>query len=246
MKAMAAKTERRHEAILRNLVDQIVSGAIPVGAHIPFEIEIMARHAVSRTVARDALQRLAGFGMVDVRRRSGAVVVPSERWNMFEPLVLDATIKGKPNAAFLGGLFEARLILEPEAAALAATRIDAIALDDMAAALAVMRGGPMQDAFLEADMRFHTTILAATGNWVLRRFAGVIRAALLASISLTRARSPSPMLDRSIDMHAQVLSAIRSGDSVRSRLTMTWFLTEARVNLETALHEDPSQAGHNP
>jgi len=53
---------------------------------------------------------------------------------MLEPVVLDAAISGKPTAAFFFALFEARLMLEPEAAALAAARIGAEALDDMAAA----------------------------------------------------------------------------------------------------------------
>jgi DNA-binding FadR family transcriptional regulator len=173
-----------------------------------------------------------------VRRRSGAIVTPTARWNMLEPAVLDATMSGKPTAAFFTGLFEARLMLEPEAAALAAARIDAAALDSMAAALTVMRSAPLQDSFVDADMHFHATILDATGNWVLRQFAGAIRAALLASIRLSRARSPSPTLDRSIDMHDQVLSAIRTGDAVRSRTAMAWLLTAARVEVEAALKED--------
>jgi DNA-binding FadR family transcriptional regulator len=244
----AVKKERRHEAILRDLVGQIVSGAIPVAGRVPYESEIMLRYAVSRTVAREALQRLAGFGLVEVRRRRGATVMLSERWNMLEPTVLEASMRGRPGAAFFSGLFEARLVLEPEAAALAAMRIGPAAVDAMQAALAVMRESPLQDSFIEADLTFHTTILDSTGNWVLRQFAGAIRAALLASIRLTRARSPSPMLDRSIAMHGQVLSAIRSGDAVQSRLVMSWLLTEARVNLEAACQEDgsPEEPGALP
>ncbi len=232
------KAARRHEAILRDIVGQIVSGAIPVASRVPYESEIMARYAVSRTVAREAIQRMAGFGLVEVRRRRGAIVTPTARWNMLEPAVLEATMSGTPTAAFFSGLFEARLMLEPEAAALAAVRIGAEALERMAAALAVMRSAPLQDAFVDADMRFHTTILEATGNWVLRQFAGAIRAALLASIRVTRARSPSPTLDRSVDMHEQVLAAIRAGDAVRSRTAMAWLLTAARVEVEAALQED--------
>jgi len=232
----AIKAERRHEAILRDLVGQIVAGAIPAASRVPYESELAAHYAVSRTVARDAVQRLAVFGLVDVRRRSGAIVTPPEQWNMLEPVVLDAAMSGKPTAAFFAALFEARLMLEPEAAALAAGRIGAEALDDMAAALAVMRDAPSHDAFIDADLRFHTTILEAAGNWVLRQFAGAMRAALLASIRLTRAHSPS--LDRSADMHDQVLAAIRVGDAVRSRVAMAWLLTATRLEAEAALRED--------
>ena len=203
----------------------------------------MLCYAVSRTVARDALQRLAGFGLVDVRRRSGAIVLPSERWNMLDPAVLAATMSGTPTAAFFSGLFEARLTLEPEAAALAATRIAPATLAAMAAALAVMQSAPLQDSFVDADMRFHTAILDATGNWVLRQFAGAIRAALLASIQLTRARSPSPALSRSIDMHAEVLSAIRRQSATRSRLAMAWLLSEARVKSRRHCRRTPSNRG---
>ncbi len=236
MSEMAVKAERRHEAILRDLVGQIVSGAIPAANRVPYESELAARYAVSRTVARDAVQRLAVFGLVEVRRRSGAIVTPPERWNMLEPVVLDAAMSGKPSAAFFSALFEARLMLEPEAAALAAARIGAEALDGMAAALAVMRSAPSQDEFIDADLRFHTILLEATGNWVLRQFAGAMRAALLASIRLTRAHSPS--LDRAAEMHDQVLAAIRAGDGVRSRVAMAWLLTATRLEAEAALRED--------
>ena len=103
----AIKAERRHEAILRDLVGQIVSGTIPAASRVPYESELAAHYAVSRTVARDAVQRLAVFGLVDVRRRSGAIVTPPERWNMLEPVVLDSAISGKPTAAFFFALFEA-------------------------------------------------------------------------------------------------------------------------------------------
>lgn len=236
MNELATKAERRHEAILRDLVGQIVSGAIPPASRVPYESELAERYAVSRTVARDAVQRLAVFGLVEVRRRSGAIVTPAACWNMLEPLVLDAAMSGRPTAAFFSALFEARLMLEPEAAALAAARIGPEALNAMAAAASVMRDAASQDAFIEADLRFHTTILEATGNWVLRQFAGAMRAALLASIRLTRAHSPS--LEHSADMHDQVLSAIRAGDAVRSRVAMAWLLTSTRLEAEAALAED--------
>jgi DNA-binding FadR family transcriptional regulator len=234
--APVIKAERRYEAILRDLVDQIVSGTIPAASRVPYESEIAARYAVSRTVARDAVQRLAVYGLVEVRRRGGAIVTPTERWNMLEPIVLDAAMRGKPSPAFFSALFEARLLLEPEAAALAATRIDAEALARLAAALAVMRSVPPQEAFIEADLAFHTIILDATGNWVLRQFAGAMQAALLASIRLTHARSPS--LVHSANMHEQVLAAIRAGDAARSRVAAAWLLTETRLEVEAALQAE--------
>ncbi len=48
------KAERRHEAILRDLASQIVAGTIPAASRLPYESELATRHAVSRTVGRDA------------------------------------------------------------------------------------------------------------------------------------------------------------------------------------------------
>jgi len=229
------KPERRHEKILRDLVDQIVAGTIPVGARVPYESEIADRYRVSRTVAREAVQRLTGFGLVEVRRRSGAAVTPHERWNLLEPTVLDAAMRAKPSTAFFSALFEARLILEPAAAAMAAQRIDAEELEQIAAALAVMKDAPSQTAFVEADMRFHATILDATGNWVLRRFAGVLASAFKTSIRHTYAAGKS--MRRSLDMHNQVLAALRTGDVDRARAAMSWLLTQTRLEVEAMLRE---------
>lgn len=62
--------------IARELKEQIVSGAYPVGAQLPTEDELCERFSVSRYTVREALRRLREDGLVTSRQGAGTVVVP--------------------------------------------------------------------------------------------------------------------------------------------------------------------------
>src|SRR6185312_14296483 len=91
-------------------------------------------------------------------------------------------------------LFELRLILEAEAAALAAQRHDErhlnqmdAAIEQMSAALAGGRDGD-GEAFIDADLRFHLAVAEATGNRLvlhsMQAVRDVVRRALITVYSI--------------------------------------------------------------
>lgn len=56
------------------LLNQLVSGAAPVGSRLPSERRLAEVLGVSRPVIREAIARLATSGHVEVRQGDGAVV----------------------------------------------------------------------------------------------------------------------------------------------------------------------------
>ncbi|HEY8576910.1 MAG TPA: FCD domain-containing protein [Devosia sp.] len=70
----AAAPNRAADAIVAELEAQIGSGQLPDGAFLPAERELMAQFNISRTVAREAVARLAGRGLVEARPRFRPVV----------------------------------------------------------------------------------------------------------------------------------------------------------------------------
>ena len=63
-----------HERIRTEIEGQILSGALPPGARLPTEYELMARYGCARMTVNKALSQLAKAGLIERRRRSGSFV----------------------------------------------------------------------------------------------------------------------------------------------------------------------------
>src|ERR1700679_4064714 len=116
------------EQLVEQLGGDIVRGRLLPGEALPNEEELLARYDVSRTVLREALNVLAGKGLLDARPKRGTLVRPRAEWSQLDPAILawrgDGHASGTPEDVdrSLDQLMEVRRIIEPAAAALAASR----------------------------------------------------------------------------------------------------------------------------
>jgi GntR family galactonate operon transcriptional repressor len=214
-----------HEAIVVHLVDAIVSGVYPVGSSLPNEMELAATHGVSRTAAREAMQKLASLGLIESRRRKGATVLPRESWKLLDASVLGIAVLRVEDVSFFQALVEARLLIEPRAAELAAARASERDLDRIEASLNAMASeadGTRGAGWAAADVAFHADIIEAAGNWVFTQLIGTVRAALDAGIRLTGKQALSAQA--SLEQHREVLVAIRSRQPAEAHAAMTRLL----------------------
>src|SRR6187431_2061094 len=127
----ARKSLRLHGSIARDIGVLIVSGRYRPGHILDGEVEASSQRKVSRTAYREAVRILAAKGLVDSRPRVGTRVSALEQWQLLDPDVLSWAFSGEPEPEVLHGLFELRTIVEPAAAALAATRRNQSHLDSM-------------------------------------------------------------------------------------------------------------------
>ncbi len=230
---LRGRFQRLHEPIVSMFVKNIVSGRLAVGASLPNEGEIAERHGVSRTAAREAMQKLQSLGLIETRRRVGGSVRARDAWNMLDPDVLDAALQHAPDARFFNALGEARLLIEPRAAELAALRAsktDIAAIERAFEAMVAEAKTVSRPGWPDADLAFHAAIIEATGNWVFRQFIVAIRAALLASFRLTGEHMTSA--DRAIERHRAVLAAIQKKDSDMAHTAMKWLLLSTMEEFE--------------
>ena len=155
--------------IVETLGRRIANGFYAVGEVIPKEDQLAASLGVSRTTVRDAIKVLSGKSLVRTARRYGTRVQPVDDWNLLDPDVLAWHEPAHPRfqAIFVEAM-ELRRMIEPEAAALAAVRASPAqrrAILEAAEAFAQARG---EVALLfAADCRFHTAVIAATGNLMI-------------------------------------------------------------------------------
>ncbi len=158
--------ERRkvYAQIAERLLAQIGAGHLRPGDPLPTERQLTQSFRVGRSSVREALRILESQGLIKPVE-SGSFVVADASTPLHHSLDLLLALQG----GTLRELFEVRKILEAESAALAATRRTESEMSAMADAIEEMEESlQAQERYIEADLRFHLTIAAATRNRMTR------------------------------------------------------------------------------
>jgi len=230
------KSVRIYEDIVRQVRALIADGHLKSGDRLPPERDLAERFRVSRTSVREALRSLQSRGLIEIRAGEGAFVRDVSVEALIEPLALVIL----PYREAVGELFEARRLLEPAIAAMAARRATRDELAEMERILAeqareVARGrtGMAQDSAL------HAAIAAAAHNRAIVRIVNAL-VDLLAQSREESLHTPGRPR-RSHQDHKRILGAIRRRDEVGARRAMLDHL-EAVAKLVNAL---PAKPGHS-
>lgn len=178
--------------------ERILSGALPRGSRVHQE-DLAVDLGVSRTPVREALRRLAAEGLVEMHTNRGARVADMDRSGM--------------RAAY-----EARLVIEPGAARIAATRRPDTQMHEMADALARQRraGRRSVHARFEANRDFHLALVGAAGNAFLDQLAGVLWVARIGEAIYEAQGQTAERRQLDADEHAAILAAVAGGESRRA------------------------------
>ncbi|WP_246794755.1 FadR/GntR family transcriptional regulator [Burkholderia perseverans] len=229
------QNRRLYQQIADQLRAMIESGSFPPGSYLPPERELAVQFGVSRTSVREALIALEVVGLVSVRVGDGVSVRPRE------PRPAAAETVATPRSTLLEvdpelgiefdldaeippfSLLQARKLIEPEAAELAAVH----ASDAQLAAI--------HDAFLHnqqdnrsgstthpGDRLFHIRIAEASGN---DAYAMMIKQMLAHRYDplfqrLQRLYTPRDMPHRSEVEHRAILDALEARDAKGARRAM--------------------------
>jgi DNA-binding FadR family transcriptional regulator len=137
-------------------------------------------------------------------------------------------------------------VLEPGATALAATRIDEAALQDLEERLARMRGLTEPERLVAEDLEFHAAIAAAAGNATLASLTAAV-AGRTARVRVWRAIVEHDVLSWTHDQHTAILRALRARDSLAAWTAATTHVTEVeewvRAHLPSADTTGPDRRG---
>jgi GntR family transcriptional repressor for pyruvate dehydrogenase complex len=195
------------QQIVSRLLDLIQQRHLGPGDRLPAERELAATMGVSRSSLREALRALTVLGVTEMRHGTGTYVSSLSPELLVRPLSFVLSLSD-------GGfeqLFEARRVVEPAIAALAAERMDDAVVDRLEE-LAATAAAALDDeeAFMVADVELHDAIRVAAGNAILGRFMESIAALGLAS---RQATNPSRTLRaQSVKDHEQIVAALRRRD----------------------------------
>lgn len=229
--------ERLHGSIAHRLGVAIVSGRIRPGETLDNEVDSSERLSVSRTAYREAVRILAAKGLVVSRPKLGTKVRDKSDWHLLDPDVLSWLFESQPSQDFVVGLFELRLIIEPEAAALAAERRTTDDLANMRAALEAMQQCGLDNAEgQDADREFHKAVLAATQNPPLFALSSSIGAAVRWTTIFKQRNQRNQRLPRdAVPDHWRVYEAIAASTADAARRAMRDLVTLALEETRSAM-----------
>jgi len=224
------------KSISRNLPGQLISmigNEIIAGEILPGEIitsdALEARFGVSRTVVREAMKVLNDKGLIRARTKIGTIVLERSEWNLLDVEVISWLQQSGLASDLLVDLDEVRASYEPSAARLAAQRRRPEDIATLEKAFEAMREafkkeGQASIKFVEADLIFHRTILAATQNELMKRLGELFLPLLGVRIELVHPeRDGAFILD-----HQAVLAAITNSEPDAAEAAMKHLIEDAR------------------
>ena len=224
---------------MRVLMGDIISGRYSEGERLPKENDLTGRFGASRGTIRESVRALEERGLVKVTHGVGAVVQPSEQWDILDADVLNITLATARSNQVLGDFLEARRILEVEAVALAAQRasdeelrVIKEAFEDLEIAAKSAVVNPLDERnYLKTDASFHSAIFKATGNVVLGKMLEPLQKAL--QTAMRPLARPDHRIMRSLPEHERIMKTVTNRDVEGARAAMEEHLATSLVYLES-------------
>jgi GntR family transcriptional repressor for pyruvate dehydrogenase complex len=198
----------RVSKLVEHFEQLILSGQLAPGDQLPSERAIADEMAVSRSVVREAISRLASLGLVRSLHGSGTrVEAPSGR-----PITQGYQRLIQQGEVDLTHLAQVRLPLETAIAGLAARHRTAehlVRLAHTQEALASPRGS--LETQVRADLEFHSILAEASGNPLFGLVLAPIQQLLIESRRRTLGRHGAQL---AFEHHAAILDAVRRQDEL--------------------------------
>jgi GntR family transcriptional repressor for pyruvate dehydrogenase complex len=155
------------DKVEKRLVEILQQKKLKVGDSIPKELELAETLGVSRTVIREALLRLRMMGLIESKKKKGAVITSPDLFGIMSksmnPHILDQET--------LKEIFEIRLVLE---IGMADFLFQRITKEDIAELYEIVKKEPLvtdQHLFnIGHEVVFHGKLYEITGNETLKKF----------------------------------------------------------------------------
>ncbi|MGP4033991.1 FadR/GntR family transcriptional regulator [Pseudarthrobacter sp. 1C304] len=234
------------DAVFADILERILSGAIPPHTSLPAESEIARTSDVSRLTVREALKMLQAQNIVTVRRGLGTVVNPPEEWTGLEA-IFRAAARGAGIGEVALRLLEVRRMVETGAAELAARHATTEHLAVMEASISDLEKAHEArdlDAVTLADLAFHNAVFRASGNPFLPALLGQLGQLLYTA---RRETSAFPEVQRhALVHHRLVLAAIATKDPEKARKAMEAHINQTYDDYERFISNQETNTGVEP
>lgn len=212
-----ARKQRAFHSIVESLRNDILKGERQPGERLPGEQVLVEEFDVSRSVVREAVRVLEAQGLVEVHHgyQGGAFVAT----DALTPLLAALQFSLQLGQLDIDTLYEARLVVEPALARLAAQRGDPESIEMLRAKHTEIQGLAEAggDAFV-ANLEFHALLAQAAGN----RALSLLVEALFGLLETSHGRHPpsQTVINQAVADHERLVEAIASGKPQKAERAM--------------------------
>jgi GntR family transcriptional repressor for pyruvate dehydrogenase complex len=225
--------------VFDQLAAEVVQGAIRPGEPLPSERRLAEVLGVSRPAVREALQRLVHAGLVEVRQGDATTARDFRRVGGLDLLPRLLVRNGGLDLAVARSILEARLLIGPKVAELAAARSpkSAVPLREVVQALAAADDAVARQ---HAALEFWEIVVDAADSIAFRLMFNSLRAAYEPTIDAL-ATLMSEEVDQ-VERYAAVADAIAAGDADAARRRAEDLLGPATRSLIAVLDQAEENA----
>lgn len=214
-----ARTSVTENAITR-IRQMILTGELAPGDKLPPESKLAAELGLSRTSLREAVRALTLVGVIDTRQGDASYITSLGPELLLNALGLAMDLQREDT---LADLVAVRRVLEPAAAAMAATRITDEEVQHLRTLIRPELTEDHARVAIGLDREFHHTIVQASGNPLLAALLDALSAPTT-RMRTWRARTLPGIISATAREHEAILTALASGDA-----QLAWAATTVHI-----------------
>src|SRR6478735_6155665 len=225
------------EDVFEQLLGEVVDGELSAGDPLPSERRLAEVLGVSRPAVREALQRMAQTGLVEVRHGGATTVREFRRHAGLDLLPRLLVRRGELDPEVARSVLEARLAIGPAVAALAARRGGPVLAQSLTGVLDALAGsgeGPAGDVARQVHaLEFWDQVVDAADSLVFRLMFNSLRAAYEPALEAL-----APLMAEEVGQvgaYRVLTAAIGAGDPETARAAADRVLRPATESLLGAL-----------
>jgi GntR family transcriptional repressor for pyruvate dehydrogenase complex len=228
------RIKKAPQQIISQIRKQIFEGTLIPGDKLPSESKLIEQFNVSKQTLREALRALEFIGIIEIRKGNmgGAFIVEMDSQITLELLANFLYFK----KLSIHHVTEARKIVEPYAAGVAATSIQNADLERLKNIIDLTRKEYNSDDYskyaINNDLEFHCVIANSTKNPLLILIVDFIES--LMSDKKTKITMNKEMLASILNAHERIFDALVKRDSDRARTEMSRHIIEVEEFMQKA------------
>lgn len=198
-------------------VDDLVTGIrelievrdLGVGDKLPSERELCELFSTSRNTVRESMRMLKAYGIVDVRPKTGAVIVDQRMERVFDLFSFNTIGVSRENFVDVQGF---RSLLEVTSVDRLLVRIEDDDIEDVTRINVAMRDAPDIDEASDFDFRFHLRLMSILGNRSALEVYRIMKPVILKIMVL--GKNDRDGRSATYDQHAAIIGALEARDRI--------------------------------
>ncbi|MEP7740003.1 FadR/GntR family transcriptional regulator [Nocardioides sp. 31GB23] len=222
--ALAPRGAKLSQYVAAEIVRDVVAQGLNAGDRLPTEAAMLEEFDVGRASLREALRILESYGLISIKQGLGGGPVV----NAIHPEDLARTLLFyfHSTGATVSEIAEARCVLEPASARLAAERQDPDQMAELRNVMAREQQASMaDDEYMRLSNEFHYAVSGLSGNRVLDLLGRALRTVYTTRI-FGGGILPSEARHTSREVHRKIGEAILAGDGALAEKAMGEHLKE--------------------